>query len=230
MFYNLDMELRKEPLVNGCYYHVFSRSIAKYEIFNDAEEYFRMLDILRLYRFTDFKYRYAKFKELEVQTQNAIIYDLENNSSVMVEIVAYCLMPTHIHLLLKQIINHGISKYLGKILNSYSRFFNERHKRTGPLWTGRFKSVLVKTDEQLLHLMRYLHLNPTSAGLVDNPQEWSFSSYRESIDPNNKEGFCSFGDLFDLSPAQYEKFVLNQKAYQRELALIKNLLIDDYTG
>lgn len=225
------MQQRKDLLANDHYYHVFSRSIAQYVVFNDAEEYSRMIEILNLYRYLDFNHKYSRFINFETIRQNAIIEDLEKNSPVFVEIVAYCIMPTHIHLVLKQITNHGISNYIAKVLNSYSRYFNLNHKRVGPLWAGRFKSVLVLKDEQLQHLTRYIHLNPTSAGLAKSLKDWQFSSYFEYIDLiEGKEKICSYDDLFDFSPQEYEKFVMDRKSYQKKLSYIKALLIDNYTG
>ena len=224
------MESRKEPLVNNHYYHIFSRSIAKYEIFNNSEDYQRIVNILDLYRYADFNYKYSGFNELSIINQGAIWASLRKTENYLIEIAAYCLMPTHIHLLLKQVADHGITKYMAKVLNSYSRYFNIRHKRTGPLWASRFKSVLVSDDEQLLHLTRYMHLNPTSAGLVKAPEDWPHSSYLEYIGRDKLEDICSFSDLIDLTPKEYKKFVLDRKSYQRGLTRIKNILIDNYTG
>lgn len=225
------MQSRKDPLVNDQYYHIFSRSIAQFKIFNNNEDYLRMLKILDLYRYIDFYYKYSQFEELSLEKQQAIIANLRKDNHVLVEIVAYCLMPTHIHLVLKQTANKGIAKYMSKLLNSYARYFNLKHKRVGPLWTGRFKSVIVASDEQLLHLTRYIHLNPTSAGLVDKLEDWKFSSYDEYIKPDiKKEEICSFSDILTLSPKDYKKFVESRKSYQKELSLIKSMLIDNYTG
>ena len=225
------MQVRKDPLVAGHYYHVFSRSIAGYVVFNNVEEFSRFLEILKLYRHDDFGYRFSKFKELDIQSQQFIIQELKENKSVLAEIVAYCIMPTHTHFILKQTKDQGISKYISKILNSYTRYFNTKHKRGGPLWSGRFKSVLVSSDEQLLHLTRYLHLNPTSAGLVDEPDDWEFSSLGEYIgSPKDTDRICSTRNLFETTPAEYRKFVLDRKSYQRDLSKIKKLLLDSYTG
>ena len=142
-------------------------------------------------------------------------------------------MPTHVHFILKQNSDHGISVYMNKLLNSYTRYFNTLHGRKGPLWEARFKSVLVSDDEQLLHLTRYIHLNPTSADLVKNSEDWSFSSYGEFINKDLykiKDRLCDFNDLIDMNSKQYEKFVNDQKSYQRKLSLIKNILIDNYAG
>ena len=136
-------------------------------------------------------------------------------------------MPTHFHLIVKQLIDKGISNFMNNLQNSYSRYFNTKHKRKGPLWEGRFKSVLVKTDEQLIHLSRYLHLNPVTAHIVKKPEQWTMSSYREYLlteDLNNK--ICKFEDILDIKRDTYRKFVEDRISYQRELAEIKNLLLE----
>lgn len=225
------MYKRKDPLTNNQHYHVFSRSIAKFTVFNNDADYLRIIDILNLYRYTDFNYKYSRFIELESETKKDIINNLEKTSPVLVEIIAYCIMPTHIHLILKQVSENGISNFMSKILNCYTRYFNIHHKRTGPLWEGRFKNVLILTNEQLLHLTRYAHLNPTSAGLVKNPEDWQFSSYHEYIKNDlTNLSICTFDSLFDFNEKQYEKFVLDHKSYQKNLSLIKHTLIDDYSG
>ena len=139
-------------------------------------------------------------------------------------------MPTHLHLILKQITDGGISKYVSRVLNSYTRYFNLIHRRTGPLWSGRFKSVLVAENDQLLHLTRYIHLNPTSAGLVKKPDDWQFSSYKEYVHDKSVKGICKFDNIIDLKSSQYKKFVADRQGYQKELSKIKQILIEDYTG
>lgn len=222
-------QYRKDRLENNFYYHIFSRSIAKYVVFNDEEEYLRFIEIFELYRHINFNHQYSKFTRLDSLTQRQIIDSLQLDNDVLVKIIAFCLMPTHIHFLLMQVADQGISKFMGKILNCYSRYFNIKHKRTGPLWSGRFKSVLVSTDEQLLHLTRYLHQNPTSAGIVTNPEDWTFSSYNDYIDTSNSM-LSIYSDLFSISPLGYKKFVMDTKDYQKEISKIKHLIFDDYTG
>lgn len=224
------MNIRKDTLVSGQYYHIFSRSISKYIIFNDVDDYNRFFELISLYRFTDFNYKYSVFKKLQLNNQETIINLFNKQNNVSVEIIAYCIMPTHVHLLLKQNVDNGISIFISKVLNSYTRYFNTRHHRNGPLWESHFKNVLVKNDEQILHLTRYIHLNPTSASLVKNPEDWRFSSYLEYINSDLTQGICNFGGLFDLNSTQYRKFVNDRKSYQRDLAIIKSILIDDYSG
>lgn len=230
IWYNLFMtEVRKDKLTNGCYYHILNRSIAQYQIFKEADDCERFLQILDLYRYIDFVYKYSNFLNLTLPVQQLIIEKLRKDNQKMVKIIAYCIMPTHFHLILYQNENNGISKFIAKVLNSYSRSFNLRYKRKGPLWEGHFKNVLIDTDEQMLHLTRYIHLNPVSANLIKQPDKWSYSSYREYISRKEK-GLCEFDDLIELTSKNYQTFVNDRINYQKELSKIKRLTIENYTN
>lgn len=225
------IQIRKDRLENNYYYHIYSRSIAKYIIFNDDSEFSRIVELFSLFQFANFDYEFSKFFRLTDKEKNGILTKLKEKNDKIVEIISYCIMPTHFHLILKQVSNDGISKYVSRSLNSYSRYFNTKHKRIGPLWSGRFKNVLVEDDEQLHHLTRYIHLNPTSAGLVEKPEDWMHSSYLEYIDKSgDKFSICDFREVIDIKPKSYVKFVNDQKGYQRKIGIIKSLIIEDYTG
>ena len=203
-------------------YHVYNKSIAGFVIFNEVREYSRMLKGIRYYKHEKRLGRFAKLSGNELK-----LMEKENKAALLVQIVAYCLMPTHLHLILREFKQGGVSEFMRNLLNSYTKFFNMRHKRKGPLWESRSKKVLVKTDEQFLHLTRYLHLNPVTAGLVEKPENWFFSSYGEYIDKtSNQEKICEFSGLVDISIPQYKKFVNDRISYQKELARIKKLILE----
>jgi putative transposase len=147
------------------------------------------------------------------------------DSRKLVDVVCYCPMPTHLHLALKQLRDKGISDFMRRILDSYTRYFNIKHNRRGPLWEGRFRRVLVETDEQLLHLTRYIHLNPVTAYLVDKPEDWKWSSYQDYIF-EKEEGIYKYKDVLNIKPDSYKKFVEDRISYQRELAKLKHLMLD----
>ena len=222
------MQIRKDPLVKGCYYHIYNRSIAGYRIFNTPSDFHRITRLINLYRYSDFPVKYSRFTELDTPLQDKIIKSINKEKKMNVQIVAYCIMQTHFHLLLEQKQDDGITKYIGKILNSYTKYFNIKHKRSGPLWAGRFKSVLVESDAQLLQLTRYIHLNPVAAKLVKKTEGWEYSSYHEYIakKPNLGLMINNMG-LFDFTPNSYKEFVCDQKSYERELPLIESLLIEE---
>lgn len=221
--------MRKVSLSSGEYYHIFNRSIAGFKIYNNDSDFRRFIELIRYYRFSDIPTKYSQYKRLNPKSQSDLLVSLTENEK-LASIVSYCIMPTHFHLLLKQHTDQGIAQFISVIENSYSRYFNLVHNRKGPLWESRFQSVHITTDEQLLHLTRYIHLNPVSAGIVNKPEEWEHSSYSEYLDPNNLNNICEFNNLIDIDPKQYQKFVNDRKDYQRQLAIIKSQLIDNYTG
>lgn len=217
--------MRKILFINSECYHIFNRSIAKFQIFNNPKNYHRFVDLLNYYRFRDNLLSYSKY----LTTSKA---NLAQNFSgeTLVDIVAYCIMPTHFHILLKQNTKNGIVDYISKIENGYTKYFNTICKRKGPLWEGRFESVYIKTNDQLLHLTRYIHLNPSSANLVKKPEHWEYSSYNEYLDRENINGICAFDNLIDMTAKEYRKFTDDRIAYQKELSIIKSQLIDNYSG
>lgn len=221
--------MRKNPLITGELYHIFNKSIAGYTIYNNAEEFLRMFNVICYYQREGHKVNFSKFfRSGEDKKVNCVESAVLKDKRKLVEIISYCLMPTHFHLILKQIMDDGISTFLNNIENSYSRYFNLKHKRKGPLWEGRFKSVLIKTDEQLLHLTRYIHLNPVTAQLVNEPEKWSMSSYNEYLsvaDENNR--ICNYNNILHTEPTTYRRFVEDRISYQRELAKIKELMLEE---
>lgn len=220
--------MRKELFITGEVYHVFNRSIAEFRIFNNASEFSRMTEVIRYYQRENPLIKYSDF----IRSAEAKHYSSNRNSYLLdkeklVEIIAYCLMPTHLHLILRELKEKGISTFMGNILNSYARYFNTKYKRKGHLWEGSFKNVLVKTDEQLLHLTRYVHLNPVTAYLVDKPEEWIASSAKEYLgEVNANDRICHFEAILDIKPEVYRKFLEDRISYQRELAKIKELTIE----
>lgn len=135
----------------GGFYHIFNRSLNNIPLFPDTEYYERLLE---------------KLSSLTMEG-DWIIY-------------AYCLMPNHYHLLVEEK-SIPIAKLIGRLITSYSVYFNKRNKRHGPLFEDRFKSKLVQKDNYFLEVSRYIHLNPVKSGLVDNPEDYEYSSLREYI-------------------------------------------------
>ncbi len=220
---------RKYPLETERIYHVLSKSIAGYKIFSRKKNYSRMFDTLKYYMFEKPPLRFSRFVRAGKNKKNIfnekINQFLREDKNKLVEVVAYCLMPTHMHLVLRQVQEEGISIFMNKILNSYTRYFNLLYKRKGPLWEGPFKNILVETDEQLFHLTRYVHLNPVTASIINNPEEWDFSSYKEYLGIN-KDKVCKYNELFEIQPDSYKQFVESRIIEQRELHKIKKIMLD----
>lgn len=141
-------------------------------------------------------------------------------------IVAYCLMPTHYHFCVRPTDEADIAKFISRLLNSYVKAFNKRYKRSGRMFADRFKPVHVDKDEYLLHLCRYIHLNPVKAGLVQKPHYWAFSNFLEFVDKRNgtlvdKE----FRNEFWGDAQAYEAFVMDFQ--QEQPRGFENILFDE---
>lgn len=210
-------------------YHVCNSSIAGFVIFNSNYEFLRMLLAIRYYQIKSQPISLSQFivnNKLEKNFKNVNFIPKGENGK-FVEIIAYCLMPTHLHLMLKELKDGGISKFMNDILNSHTRYFNLKHKRKGPLWKGKTKKILIETDEQLLYVTRYIHLNPVTAYLIDKPEKWPYSSYKEYIQKvNAKEKICKHSDLLKIDPCSYKKYVEDGISYQRELAEMKKMNLE----
>jgi len=212
---------------NGKVYHILNKSIAGYEIFNSGEDYSRIIQAIRFFSLDGTLPKFSQFidsKTVEKKGFERSIDKMRNDGKI-VDIVAYCLMPTHFHFILRQKKDDGITKFIGDLCNSYTRYFNNKYDRRGPLWQGRFKRIEVDSNEQLIDLTRYIHLNPVAAGLVKNPEEWKCSSYGEYITPDQIENpICNYEDLLDINPEEYKSFVLSRAEHQIELEKAKKRL------
>ena len=148
--------LRKDPFVTGEYYHLYNRGIDKRVIFKIKKDYERFLMLLYLANSNEA----ISIDELTCRQQKTFkeVLVLEKIES-LVSIGAWCLMPNHFHLLVRQEEDGGISKFMKKIGTGYSMFFNIKYDRKGALFGGPFKSKLVDDDNYMRHLFGYINLN-----------------------------------------------------------------------
>ena len=215
------------PLVEGQVYHVFNRGIDHRPTFTNKSELKRAIAVMDHYRFVSPPLKFSKFLKLPVEERGRLQTEMRVRPK-LVEILSFCLMPNHFHLLLRQVYEKGISKFLSNFQNSYTRYFNIKNERDGPLFLDQFKAVFVETDEQLIHVSRYIHLNPTTSYLLkdfDSLLKYPWSFLPEYI--QGKEFICEISTIlgFFKADGSYEDFLKDQLGYQRELNVIKHLLI-----
>lgn len=203
----------------GEFYHIFNRGVEKRTVFLDRRDYLRFVATLNYYRFDDLPARFS-FKNRQVLTKR------RPSGKPLVEIVCYCLMPTHFHLLIRQLEDGGITKFLSKLTNSYTKYFNTKHKRVGPLFQGSFKAVRIEDTDQLNHTSRYIHLNPLIDYLVKNLPSYEYSSYPEYL--GERGGFCQTHFILNSfkSSVDYGQFVADQESYGRDIKNMKKLLLE----
>ncbi len=212
------MPSRIIPFVNGQIYHVYNRGTEKRRIFESNRDYQRFQKVLNYYQFEGPKPKFSHFSKTKQVKLNL--------SKKIVDLIAYCLMPNHFHLLIKQNRDQGITEIVSKLSNSYTKYFNTKHNRIGLLFQGEFKAMLIENDEQLLHISRYIHLNPTSSFLVKRPEDYEWSSYQEYL--GSKYQICEKQQILESfkSIEEYKNFVDNQIEYAKKLELLKHQLID----
>jgi len=138
-------------------YHIIQRGNSQQDIFHEEGDYIWLLRTIK-----------------EVQQEKKFI------------LYAYALMTNHYHLIIQSPYCH-ISEVMHAINSKYALCFNKKYQKSGHLFQGRFKDILVDTDSYLLELSRYIHLNPVKAGLVNKPEEYRWSSYRAYIKGNREE-------------------------------------------
>jgi len=205
----------RDELVTGEIYHVFNRGINRQTIFHDDEGYTYFLSLIDHCR----KFLMplsTHHRRSDFFTENAFRLDQNKpprfaGPDVPVEIHAYCLMPNHIHLLLRQINENGISWFLQRVCDSYTKAYNKKYRRSGTLWEGRFKAKTINDDYSYLQIMRYIHLNPvrSSKTAIKKLEEYPYSSYHEAIGKDPVWKLCDHQYLRSLiaSPSEYRQFV-----------------------
>ena len=212
----------------GEVYHIFNRGVERRRIFTSSSEYQRFTNLLAYYRFDPVPTRFSQLHLQPATVQNALLHQLEKSREYGVSVLAYCLMPNHFHCIVRQEKPRGITRFVANISNGYTKYFNTKHDRVGPLLQGTFKAVHVETTEQLIHLSRYVHINPVVSFVISQEQldlyEWSsLSQY-----VGKKQGICDTQWVKEWMKTSegYRKFVYDQIAYAKELEKIKHLCLE----
>lgn len=225
------MPYRFVPFVTGQTYHVFNRSVVRQPIFLNTPYYLRMLDVINYYRFDSPDIRFSHYHRLPVKQKAEVMQQLELSHKPLIEILAFCLMPNHIHFLVHQIEENGIPRFMKRIQNSYAKYFNTKTKRSGALFQAMFKCVRMESDEQFLHVSRYIHLNPYTSFLIKDVsllKDYLWSSYASYMEVHS-HGFVTTELIKNhfADTQQIQAFTEDQADYQRALGEIKHLIFEN---
>lgn len=150
------MTMRRVPFAEGEWYHCYNRGIEKRATFEDARDYHRFLEILYLAN-DESPLRRDEIGKLPFDEILAV-----PRGKRLVSIGAFCLMPNHFHLVLKEVKEGGITSFMRKLGTAYTLFFNARHDRTGNLFLKPFRSRHAATDKYFQYLVSYVHINPAA--------------------------------------------------------------------
>ena len=192
------MPQRGEVFAEGEYYHIYNRGVDHRPIFFTPANYVYCLQLVKRYL-----------------PQHAMA------------LIAYCLMPNHDHFLLRQDSDVPLSKFIGELFNAYTQAFNKQQARNGSLFEGRFRHKRVECDEYLIHLCRYIHLNPVQAQLVEQPEDWPYSNYADWI--GLRSGVLKDQDFIQshfLSGEAYRQFVDDWQDAERSHTKLHVYLLD----
>ena len=216
-------------------YHILNRGVDKRQIFIDKQDYLRFIH--DMYEFNDSERteaNYYKFREYDASGK--ITGKNKKQKKNIVDILAFCLMPNHYHLIISPKTEKGNSQFMKKLNAGYSKYFNQKYKRTGALFQGRYKRILITDDDHFLHLPFYVHFNPLDLSypewrenkITDPKRALEFlKSYRWSSHLDYL-GIKNFPSVLNIRPL-IEIFG-NYKDYQKLTEnYLKDIQIDDET-
>ncbi len=211
------MAVRKVKFSVGEYYHLYNRGNSKQKIFHDQEDYNRFAALL-----------YACNREENIKADDLgkkeDFFHLDQSDACIVAIGAYCLMPNHFHLLINEIIDNGITRFMRKLCTAYVMYYNKKYKRTGGLFEGKFKSEYLLSDRYLKYIFSYIHLNPVKLiepkwrdigvknihGVKRYLNSYKYSSYCDYLGENRKHNSI-------LNIDRFPKYFPTKRSFEYEI-------------
>ncbi len=191
-------------------------------------DYRQAILTISYYLFGNLKIKLSRFKSLATNERDKLIANLRLSDDKIVQIVSFVLMPNHFHFLLRQEKGNGISRFVSQFTNSYTRYFNTKHTRVGPLFQGQFKAVVVENENQLIHLSRYIHLNPYVSSIVSKEElfTYNWSSFPSYLGEKSQKILVDPVMGYFKSSDEYKAFVLNHADYAESLEKMKHQVLD----
>jgi putative transposase len=210
------MSIRKVNLVGGEYYHIYNRGNSKQKIFHDNEDYFHFMGLL-------FACNSINNFRADTIAKEKSFYDFEREKQI-VSIGTYCLMPNHFHILITQVEETGISKFMQKVLTAYVMYYNKKYERTGGLFEGKFKSEHASNDRYLKYLFSYVHLNPVKL-IQNNWKDVGIKNKKEALEYLQNYKYSSYFDYLEIKRIQnkilntesFPKYFSNKKSFKEEI-------------
>ncbi len=196
------MSIRKVEFVQREFYHIYNRGNSKQKIFNHKSDYERFINLLFL---SNSKNSFNFFNLLK----NGHLYNFEQGDA-LVDIGAYCLMPNHFHILITPKEEGGVSKFMQKLTTAYVMYYNQKYKRTGGLFEGKFKSQHLANDRYLKYVFSYIHLNPIKL-IEPKWKEFGLKNKNKALDFLEGYAFSSFLDYKNNDREQGA--IINRKSF-----------------
>jgi len=213
--------VKREKPVTGEIYHIYNRGVEKRDVFLSDKDYFRFVH--DLFEFNDIhptinlSFHFDETKEVGLPKIK------RRERKLLVELMAFCLMPNHFHFIVRQKRDSGITEFMRKLGTGYTNYFNQKYERVGPLFQGKYKFVHLKNEAHFIYLPYYLHLNPLDlkfknwqAEIIKNRKEalkflenYRWSSFPDYISIKNFPSVTQRDFLSDLlgEPKQHKKSI-----------------------
>lgn len=200
------------------YYHVYNRGAHKRIIFHDATDCVRFLFLIL------FLQSPLGFDQISRPVRHFVkhrVFDIgaADISEIVrdryVELISFCLMPNHFHLVLREVQEHGTARYMQRVLNGYTKYYNTKYGTSGHLFQGPYRTVHVEDNDQLLYLSTYVHRNPRELPhWKDKEQKYEWSSYQDYIHANRWGKLLSTGVILEQfkTENEYGTFVRTSSA------------------
>ncbi len=210
--------MRKVRISEGEYYHVCNRGVGKKIIFREKIDWIRFLFLIlhfqspvtfeNMSRYTK-KYTTSSSFGLDKPAIDEIIKDR------FVTLGSFCLMPNHFHLFVQETKEGGIARYMQRVLNSYTKYYNTKYETSGHLFEGPYRCVHMETNEQLVHVSAYIHKNPKEiATWKDSYWKYPWSSLSDILDENRWPGILDANIITDQFKklSEYREFIKTSSA------------------
>ena len=224
----------RPKLATGEIYHVYNRGVEKRDVFMERDDYFRFVH--DLFEFNDLNPapNLAHHLAKQAQSKEVGLPKGRGPRKFLVEILAFCLMPNHFHIMLRQKMDKGVTEFMRKLGTGYTNYFNQKYNRVGSLFQGKYKRVHINQESHFIHLPYYIHLNPLDLiksgwrdKAIKNPEEtikfletYRWSSYLDYIGKKNFPSVTQREFLINFfgGPQEHKKDIAN---WLKELDLKK---------
>lgn len=178
--------MRNIKIAPGEHYHIYNRAVNKQVIFHEVSDYARFLFLILYFQSP------ASFPKIGRAVGNYVkrlAFDIVNEKEVIrhrtVELVAFCIMPNHFHLIVKEKEEGGIAAYMHRVMTAYAKYYCAKYGKSGHVFQGTYKAILIVDDRQLLYLSAYIHRNPRNISKwIDKENQYRWSSYQDFVEVN----------------------------------------------
>jgi len=206
--------MRIVKIAPGEYYHICNRAVNKQTIFHDTRDHFRFLFLI-LYFQSPMVFQQLGRLVKDFVLSRALDIKGEVVKKRKIELVAFCIMPNHFHLIVKELEEGAIATYMQRVLTAYSKYYNTKYEKFGHVFQGPYRAIHIVSDSQLKYLSSYIHRNPRElVSWINKEDRYQWSSYQDYIGENR------WGDLLLLdivlgqfkNKGRYHEFVKTSTA------------------